>query len=336
MENTEKQETKILNEAEKLFNQGKLDEALQLIDLIPESSPNYGNALFAKSLILGISSDGEETFKTLKKQPNTEFKEDIVDLNKKYKPADLNNPEDLFNCGITSYYFGEYEKAIENFNLSLKKLPNQCEVIYYKALSYACMEELKKAVREMDKAIELQPRNSKYWNDKGAFLSELNQVAKAHKCFNKSIRLNPDSLNWSNKAVLYHKCNNLEKALECYDNAIELDSDDVYPIIGKAKVYMELEDIKNAHKYFDLAEKIDDRDLEFLIEKGKFMMYIKDYKKALKYFNKCLRFNDNLAFVLMFKSMALKKLNREYDADKCIEKALELDENILKKFNEMF
>ena len=323
------QEDSIFNQIDELVNKNELDEAILLIDLIPESSPNFGKALFIKSMILGFLGKDTESVEKLKDSINVQFG-DKSDL------FDLNNPEDLFDFGITNFYFGDYHKAIECFDMSLGILPEQSEVIYYKALSFGCLGEFRKAIDVIDEAIKLNPENSSYWNDKGAFLSELNRVAAAHKCFNKSIQLNQDSYNWSNKAVLYHKCNDLQQALECYGNAMKLDSEDIYPVIGKAKIYMELNDFDKAEDYFDLADEIDSTDLEYLTERGKYMMFVEDYKKAVRYFDKCLRYNDKLAFVWMFKSMALKELNHDYEAELCVDRAIEIDPEILSKFDEFF
>lgn len=333
--NKDKEEA-IFYDIEELIGKNKLNEALHLIENMPEDSFRYGKALFYKSMILGILGNEEKSLETFKKSLAVELDAEMDDLNEKYKPLDFNDPENLFNCGLTNYYFGDYEKAIENFDKSLELLPNQSEAIRYKALSYAALKDYKKAIAIINLAIDLQPKNCHYWNDKGAFLSELNQMTNAHKCFNKSIKLKPNSMNWANKGVLYHKYNNLEKALECYDNAIKLDSQDIYPIIGKAKVYMDLNDFENAEKYFEIAGRIDDTDLEYLVERGKYMMFTENYKQAIRYFDRCLKFNCNLAFVWMFKSMALKKLNCDYEADCCVNRALEFDKDILKKFNEFF
>ena len=324
------QEDSIFNQIDELLSKNKFDEAILLIDLIPESSTNFAKALSIKSMILGFLAKEPDSIENLKDSINIEFEDN------KTSPYDLNNPEDLFDFGITNFYFGDYQKAIECFDMSLGILPDQSEVLYYKALSLGCLDEFKKAIDVIDEAIELKPENNSYWNDKGAFLSELNHVAAAHKCFNKSIELKPDSYNWSNKAVLYHKCNDLKQALECYDNAMKLDSQDIYPVIGKAKVYMEMNDFDKAENYFDLAGEIDSTDLEYLTERGKYMMLVEDYKKAVKYFDKCLRYNDKLAFVWMFKSMALKELNHDYEADMCVDRALEIDPSILSKFEEFF
>lgn len=328
----EKREKAIFYDVNKLVMNEKLEEALLLLDSIPDGSPNFGKALFSKSMILSIMGDEDNSNECFKKSIASEYES----IYGKYKQIDRDNSEDSFNGGLTSFYFGNYEKAIEEFDNYLKKFPNQSEAIYYKALSLGCLGEFKKAIKMLDDAIDLNSNNNRYWNDKGAFLSELNMISKAHRCFNKSIRLKPNSYNWSNKAALYHKCNNLEKALECYDNAIRYDNEDIYPVIGKAKIYMELEDFDNAEIYFELAESIDKTDLEYLVERGKYMMFTHEYKQALKYFDKCIHFNNNLAFVWMFKSMALKQLKKYHEADKCVEKALELDSEILIKFNEFF
>ncbi|MBE6495671.1 MAG: tetratricopeptide repeat protein [Methanobrevibacter thaueri] len=335
-EQVEKQEKAVFYDVDELSAQGKLQEALLLLDLIPEDSPNFSMALFLKSMFLGIIGDEEESFELFKKSLAEELGEDAVDMEEKYVPIDMNDPNDLFNCGLTNFYFGDYEKAIENFDMSLEKLPKQSEVIYYKALSLASLGNYKKAIRTINKAIDINPDNSSYWNDKGAFHSELNHVAKAHKCFNKSIKLKSTSYNWSNKGVLYHKCGELEKAMECYDNAIKLDSEDVYPVVGKAKVYMELDDFESAEECFELAAEIDDCDLEYLIERGKYMIFTEEYEKAVSYFDRCLKFNDGLAYVWMFKSMALNELRKYRQANECVVRALEIDPEILVTFDEIF
>lgn len=322
------QEDSIFHQVDELIAENKLEDALLLLDLIPEASPNFAKALFVRSMIQIFLDMHDKSMETLNNSLTTQFSEN--------RPFNPNDPEDLFDMGITNFYFAEYEKAIRHFDMSLEILPDQSEVIYYKALSLGCMGEYEKAIRVIDKAIELKPENNHYWNDKGAFLSELNHVAAAHKCFNKSIQLKEDSYNWSNKAVLHHKCNDLERALECYGNAMKLDPDDIYPVIGKAKVYMELSDFDKAEEYFELAEQIDNTDLEYLTERGKYMMFAGDYKKAVKCFDKCLRYNERLAFVWMFKSMALKELNQEYEAEMCIDRAVEIDPGILSKFEEFF
>lgn len=330
--NEQVDENPIFYDIDELINKGEFDGALKLLDTIPENAPEYQKALLLKSVILAMLGDYDGAAENIQKSLDLDKQLDL----KKYRPIDINDPEDLFNCGLTNFYFGDYRKAIAYFNQSLELLPNQSEVIYYKSLTFACLEDFEKAIDLMDEAIKINPTDNRFWNDKGAFLSELNHVDKAHECFDTSIRLNENSYNWSNKGVLYHKHEEFEKSLQCYDNAIKLDENDIYPIIGKAKVYMELEDFTNAEECFQIAEEIDDADLEYLIERGKYFIFKKEYINALKLFDRALKIDNTQSFVWMFKAMALKKLNRFFKAEKCVEKAVSLDPDIISQFDEFF
>ena len=246
---------------------------------------------------------------------------------------DFNNQ---FDNALTDFYCNNYKKAIRQFNTLLNNFPHHLDAIYYKALSQAGLGEFKDAINTIDIAIDINPRDYRLWNEKGSFLSELNFNAEAIDCFDKSIQIHSNSYNWSNKAVLYHKCGNLYEALECYDWALFHDSDDIFSIIGEAKVYMQLGDIEKVEDCFFKASQIDSNDLEYLLEYGKFMLYKREYKKAIKLFDKCLRYDACLEFVWMFKSIAFNELKLYNEANICVQKAIEIDSEILLRFNELF
>ena len=98
------QEDSIFHQVDELIGENKLDDALLLLDLIPEGSPNFANALFARSMILAFLDLHDESMETLNDSLTTQFSEN--------QPFDPNDPEDLFDMGITNFYFSEYEKAL--------------------------------------------------------------------------------------------------------------------------------------------------------------------------------------------------------------------------------
>ena len=66
------------------------------------------------------------------------------------------------------------------------------------------------------------------------------------------------------------------------------------------------------------------------------MLYKREYKKAIKLFDKCLRYDACLEFVWMFKSIAFNELKLYNEANICVQKAIEIDSEILLRFNELF
>jgi tetratricopeptide (TPR) repeat protein len=61
-------------------------------------------------------------------------------------------------------------------------------------------EELEKAIEIFDRVLRLKPGCSQAWNNKGVCYLRMGKMRAAERCFNKSIRIDPDyRLAWINK-----------------------------------------------------------------------------------------------------------------------------------------
>ena len=297
------------------------------------SKNNVSNNLYYKSLITTVLSN-KSSLLIFENLLNTQYGK----LNSTVVYQDKNHiaDDDLFNRGLTNFYFGDYKKAVNDFDLTSCIGYNKIESLYYKSLSLGALNDYCDAIAILDKLISMKSRDCRFWNDKGAFLSQLKLTDDAHCCFDKSISLHQNSYNWSNKAVLYHKENKLDDALKCYNQAININKNDVCPVIGKAKIYIDLDDFENADKCFEIARKIDDCDMEFLIENGKYLLLKGNFYKAIGYFNKALRFNDRLAILWIYKAFAYKHLNKHEQSGVCLDMAIKLDRDIYSKVDDLF
>ena len=314
-----------------LYAEGKIDEAIYMLDAIDEDNPEYERAMFYKSFILnanGIEDNSSEIFQEFLSDLDDDV--DLKDLLEDDDDFDENNPQDLFEMGVYNYDIGDYENAIEYFDLSLKILPKQTEVLEYKALALFGLEKNKKALKIIDKAIKLDSNNNELYKTKGLILSQSNKIKEAIKCFDKSLALNPnDELSWIFKGNAFFKQENYEKALECYDKAIELDPEDISYYIHKANVYVGMNDYENAEKILDEAEKIDDEDADLLFEKGNFLLSQEKLNEAKSCYDKCLEIDDEFLEALLFKAVVCAKLNQEKEMEKCLNKIMEVNPLLL-------
>ena len=298
----------IFDEACELFEKGKSDKALELLDNIPENSPDYSRALFYKSI---INND-----------------EDLA-LNN-----DNTDIQELCKEGIYCYGIGDFENAIRFFNMMLGLKPEYDEAIYYKSLCLARLEKFEDALDLINKAIKINPNDDRYFNDKGNYLSRLGRFDESQESFDQAIKLNPtDHIIWCNKAFLYLECDEDEKALECYDKALELKPNEIHPLIGKSNVYMIRKDLKSAKECFDLAREIDENDLEYLMNYGHFMIMQKKYEKALEIWDHCLEIEKNIADIWVYKAMAYMGLENEEMVEKCINQAYAINPRIMNSIN---
>ena len=307
-----------------LSQRGQIDKAISMLDSISPDSPEYGRALFYKSMILADEGDEDEGFNLLQQALFSEFGEDI-DLSE-MEVVNYDNPQELFDRGIFSYELDDFEEAIEFFDMALELKPDFEDALYFKSLSLARIDEFKKALEVINKAIKLNLNNDKLWNDKANFLVKLNRFDEAYVCFDKAIELNPtDDIIWSNKAFAYLENDDEANALDCYEKACELNPDDVHPIVGKANVYMVMGDFDNAQKCFDLANEIDEYDIEYLTNYGQFFLVQQKFHEAIAVWDKCLEIDEELPMIWLLKGMAYVGLSDDVMFEECINKACELD-----------
>ena len=317
------------NEVYELFYKGNSEEALKKLDTIEPDNPEYPRSLFYKSVIL--SNLGDSSAEEL-------FMQSLIGEAIKAKGDEFIDDEDYisyFNKGLDEYNSGNYEDALYSFNVSLGLEPNQSEALYYKAITLGRLFEFDEAIEVIDRAIELDSCDDRFWNDKANFLVCLQQYDKAIECFDKALELNPeDSVIFANKGFMYLQIENYDDALKNYNEACKLEKT-VHNYVGLSNVYVEMSDFANAEKYLKKASEIDDGDIEYLTAMGQFMMMEDNLEESLNYFDKVLKVNPNHAEIWLFKSMIYAQMNNESEADKCLKKVFEINPMILEAFEEM-
>ena len=328
-----------------LFSTGRAEEALARLDTIDEDNPDYARALFYKSMISSALGD-EDAAKELYKESvisevsktsgidsdvlrNDDFDNVVGEMN------DITDSVIAFNEGFDYYTDGDFEKALNLFDMSLGLNPNDAETLYFKALSLANMEDFELALEMIGRAIELDWQDDRFWNDKANFLTRMGRYSEAEKSFSRAIELNPtDSVLFANKGFMYLQMEEYGKSLECYKKAYALDSGNIHNIVCLANVYVELYDFPKADKYFSLASKIDDTDEEYLTAMAHYMMYQERLDESIGYWDELLDINPDKAEVWLYKAMTYMMMNNVVDATWCIKKASEIDPDILDLFED--
>ena len=330
---------------ELLVSKGCIDDAIVKLDTVDENSPDYGKALFFKSNIMSQLGDmdvAQELYKEaviFEVSKSSGIDADVLRDNDFKKVSDelddITLSSIIFNMGLEFYEVGDYTNALNSFDNALELNPNDDELIYFKSLALANLGDFDIAIDFIGRAIEINPDDDRYWNDKANFLIKLSNFNEAIYCYNKSIELNPDdSVFWANKGFLYIQMEEYKKALKCYKKAYKLDSDNIHNIVGLANVYVELYDFNNADKYFRKAKKLDDENEEYLTAMAQYMICQQKFDKSIEYWDKILKIYPDKAEVWMYKSMVYMMMNNELDANKCIEKAFELNPDVVGIFEE--
>jgi transitional endoplasmic reticulum ATPase len=153
------------------------------------------------------------------------------------------NPTDAktyYQMGNDYYEKGDYDKAIENYNMAILLNPVFSEAYFNRALSYYQLKNFDKSIADYTKSMELDPQNPIIFNNRGDAFYRKQDFQSAIKDYDKAITLNPNYLKaFYNRGLSYASVEEYEKAVEDFSKVIKLKADfaEAYHLRGLAFEY---------------------------------------------------------------------------------------------------
>ena len=143
------------------------------------------------------------------------------------------------------------------------------------------LDRLQEALDALNKAIELDPRNSIAWFNKGCIFGRLGRYEEALDACNKAIEINPQYANaWYNKGNALYELEKYQQALEAFSNAIEINPQNALAYRNLAEAYFNLGSIEQAVTNVNNAISLNEKLTPALLLRGKIEIEQKDYAKA--------------------------------------------------------
>ncbi len=116
----------------------------------------------------------------------------------------------------------EYGKAIADLSQSLKRHPD-AGVLTNRALAYQAFGQEEDALRDLDRAIELDPHQVAAWFNRGTLYLKRGRWKKALADLDRAVELAPEAPGpYFNRAVAYWNLGEREKAIRDMEKFVEL------------------------------------------------------------------------------------------------------------------
>jgi len=170
--------------------------------------------------------------------------------------------EALSLLGSAYYLKGEYQKAVEALNESIKLDPNLSDPFFFLAMSYGKLKEYGKAVEAAKRAIELDPKAPTYYAVLGLIYKDQKKYKEAEENLKKSIELDPKSIvSYLKLADLYYEkesykeaVNTLTKVLEINPSNMEANYSLIYTYMAMGQFDKAIESANKAIKHNTITE----------------------------------------------------------------------------------
>ena len=168
-----------------------------------------------------------------------------------------NNSQEYYNLAITHYEKGEYDSAIENFQIAVSISPEHAEAHYNLGVVYYKKELFELSEQHFKKAAELNPEDSESYYNLGLTYYENNNLDLAIKTLKEAANLKPDDPEIHHSiGSSYYKKGDFDLAEQSFKNAISINPELTESYKSLSATYIEMGEFELAEKTIKMAIEI--------------------------------------------------------------------------------
>jgi len=151
-------------------------------------------------------------------------------------------PNDADKCASLAYRYSEnlrdFENALKWYSKAIELNPKFTRAYFNRGVVHCELNENYKAIADYSKAIEFDPSYVKAYNNRGSVYNDLKKYDEAIADYNKAIELDPSYvMAYNNRGNSHRGLKKYDETIADYSKAIELDPSYVRAYRNRANVY---------------------------------------------------------------------------------------------------
>jgi len=287
---------------------------------------NWGKILIAAGLVTaGVF--------LLKKKPSKVKEEIKGEISSKLQGKPPETPK------IEAKVKTDAEKNIDELTAKINENPQDHILLNERAKAQAKMGQNENALNDFSKAIEIEPKVSDYYVNRGLVYKQDSQIEKALSDYTTAINLEPRShIAYFNRAKLLLEMNNIEEASKDAFKALKLNlHDEDYnelakylspknpaPFVKRAEFYITNKEFAKAMADCNTAIKIHPKNYMAHFQRGLLHEGLGNNRRAMANYSKAIKLRPDEPYFYAKRSNLFVNMNRNEKALKDINKAIEI------------
>ncbi|MEW6381608.1 MAG: tetratricopeptide repeat protein [bacterium] len=249
-------------------------------------------------------------------------------------PKDMIATLDYLNMGTFYYTQGNYDRAVEQFQLMLKANPKDVFTHFVLGYIYDKQNLPDQAIHELQEAIRLDPTYINAYNNLGTVYNRLGKQQEALAVFKIARDLNPDYLEvHDNLGVVYFALKEYDKALESFQRAAEINPRGYEPYNNMGSVYLAVGKYTEAEKMIQKALEINPTCPDALNNLGSIYITQKNYEQAIQKFQELIKLDPNHVDAWVNLGTAFLGAGKYEESRQALEKVIHIKPDIPKAYN---
>jgi len=197
----------------------------------------------------------------------------------------LNQAKEIFLQGLISLEKNDFKSAELLFTSALLLAPDRESILINLSTTQILLEKWNDVLVTCEKLLHKFPKSQEGLINHAIAYAHLNQPKKSLFLINKALSLNADSYEaWSNKGIFLLDLFRFDEAILCFKKALQINSKSIEALIGIGNVKNQYKKYSEALNYFNYALKIDINNPKANLNKGMSLIRLGDFREGWKLF----------------------------------------------------
>ena len=209
-----------------------------------------------------------------------------------------------------------YDLALAQIDTMTTRWSKYARAYSMQAEVYLLQKDTTKAVKSLDKSLELDPYDGGIWAERAVISLARQKWKEGEEFLTKSIHLLPKhSGNYINRALARYNQNNLRGAMADYDTALDLEPNNFLGHYNRGLLRAQVGDDNRGIEDFDFVLKLEPDNLMALFNRALLLEQTGNLRAAIRDYSKVIEEYPNFWFGLQHRASCYRRLGNTKQAE---------------------
>ena len=242
-----------------------------------------------------------------------------------------------FQYGNVQTLLGEKDMAIKAYSKAISLNPRDAKIYNNRGVEYGEKGEHDLAIKDFAIAIDLKPDYAFAYNNRGSVYRAKGDQVRAIEDCTKAIQLKPDySEPYSNRGAAYRNKGDYERAIKDYDMAIQLKPDSVEAYYNRGLAHHEKGELDSAINDYSKAIELNPKLVNPYNNRGNAYRQKRYFDKAVEDCDKAIKLDPKLGLPYYIRGEVWLHIKKWYKARSDLTAARNMGVDIIKTFHNSY
>ena len=213
--------------------------------------------------------------------------------------------------GNAYYRAGKFEQAIKDFNKAIELQPAYGTAYNNRGNAYKNTAKYKQALEDYSKAIELQPKYAEAYSNRGLVLNDAGKFEQALTDFEQAVKLQPNNAStYLNRGIVNTGAGKFDQAITDFNQAISLVPDYTEAYLSRGMAHAKFSQPDKAIADYSKAIEMNPQFAQAYVNRGVVFGAQEQPEKAIADYNKAIEIDPKYATAWYNRGNAYGKLQK--------------------------